>query len=397
MFLYKRKLDLNVRTAIDNRPNDKFRVLIKYKKFQENIIKKISSYSGDFINKIDNCNIVTAMLNARGIKRIIEYPEVESVSFDEYLFVCGTSVLTANKLRLNTHNELSGCGVTVAIIDTGIYPHGDLTTPTNRIVKFVDLINGFNFPYDDNGHGTAVAGVIAGNGSKSSNLYRGVAKDASLISYKAFDQTGKGYISDILFSMESIINEKNETNVKIICMPFETLNSNIFIENLFCKIASIAKDNNILCILPSGSNKNLDGSIKGIALSTDCLTVSGYDSSKNSNCYTYSSVGSAKKSVKPNISAACVDVVTLNSNITYVSEKNGNKLYPPPLLTSYKSYTGTSIACAYIAGICALLYEINKDLTITDIFSLIELACDELDSPKHHQGFGKFNLNKIKK
>lgn len=397
MFLSKRKLDLNIRTTIDNRPNDKFRVLIKYKKFQENIIKKVSSYGGDFINKIDNCNIVTAMLNARGIKRLIEYPEVESISFDEYLFVCGTSVLTANKLRLNTNNELSGCGVTVAIIDTGTYPHTDLITPSNRIIKFIDLINGFNYPYDDNGHGTAVAGVIAGNGTKSSNLYRGVAKEANIISYKAFDKTGKGYVSDILYSMEIIINERQEYNTKIICMPFETLNNNVFIENLFYKMASVANNNNILCILPSGSNKNLDGSIKGIALSKDCLTVSGYDSSKKSKCYTYSSVGSSKKYIKPNISAACVDIVTLNANSDYISEKNGNKLYPPPLLTSYKGYTGTSISCAYIAGVCALLYENNENLTNKDILSLLELGSEELDSPKHHQGFGKFNFNKIKK
>lgn len=397
MFLYKRKLDLNIRTAIENSPHDKFRVLIKYKRFQENIIKKVSSYGGNLINKIDNCNIVTAMLNSRAIKRLIEYPEIESISFDEYLFLCGTSVLTANKLRLNTNNELSGFGVTVAIIDTGVYPHPDLTTPCNRIVKFVDLINGFSHPYDDNGHGTAIAGVIAGNGIKSSNLYRGVAKEVNIVSYKAFDKTGKGYISDILYAIEMIINENTETKIQIICMPFETLNNNIFIENLFYKMAKLAYENNILCIVPSGSNKNLDGSIKGIALSKDCITVAGYDSSTKAKSYTYSSVGSGKKSKKPNISAACVDIVTLNSNINYVSERDSIKLYPPPLLTSYKGYTGPSIACAYIAGFCALLYENNEDLTIKDILSLLELSSEELDIPKNHQGLGRVNLNNIKK
>ena len=396
MFLIKRKLDLNLRTVINSRPNDKFRILIKYKKFPENIIKKISSYGGDFINRIEHCNIITANLNSKSIKRIIEYPEIESVIFDEYLFICGTSVLTSNKLRLNNSNDLSGRGVTVAVIDTGVYPHTDLISPYNRIIKFVDLINNYKYPYDDNGHGTAVIGVIAGNGNKSSSLYRGVAKEADIICYKAFDKTGKGYISDVLFSLELIIKEKQESSVKIICMPFESLNNNIIIENLFFKMAKFAKENNILCILPSGSNKNLDGSIKGIALSNDCLTVSGYDSNKNNECYTYSSVGSSKKTIKPNISAACVDVITLNSNLSYISEKNGAKLYPPALQTSYKAYTGTSIACAYIAGVCALLYENNENLTVKDVLSLLELGCEELESPRNHQGFGRFNINKIK-
>ena len=56
-------------------------------------------------------------------------------------------------------------GVVVAVLDTGIYPHDDLITPYNRILAWNDLINQENSPYDDNGHGTHVAGIIAGNGT----------------------------------------------------------------------------------------------------------------------------------------------------------------------------------------------------------------------------------------
>jgi len=54
---------------------------------------------------------------------------------------------------------LTGRGVTIAILDTGIAPVDDLVTPRNRIVAFADFINGRKVPYDDNAHGTHVAGL----------------------------------------------------------------------------------------------------------------------------------------------------------------------------------------------------------------------------------------------
>jgi len=59
---------------------------------------------------------------------------------------------------------LTGAGIGVAVVDSGIAPHADLVTPTNRIVGWKDLINGQSSPYDDYGHGTHVAGIIAGSG-----------------------------------------------------------------------------------------------------------------------------------------------------------------------------------------------------------------------------------------
>ena len=55
--------------------------------------------------------------------------------------------------------ELTGEGVTLCVMDTGINPHCDLSVPKNRIVHFEDMVGGEDMPYDDNGHGTFVAGV----------------------------------------------------------------------------------------------------------------------------------------------------------------------------------------------------------------------------------------------
>ena len=178
-------------------------------------------------------------------------------------------------------------------------------------------------------------------------------------------------------------------------MPFELLKYNSFIQNIFNNMVTLINNKNITCIIPSGSNINLDGSITGIALNNNCITVSGYDSTANVKSYLYSSVGPTKKSTKPNFCAACVNIVSLNSDTNYISEKDGNKLYPSKLDTSYSSFTGTSLAAAFVAGVCALIYSDNESLTPKDVSSLLKVSCEPIDIPKNHQGDGVINIKSI--
>lgn len=398
MFSLNRKLEPNLKACIISKPYNNYRILIKYKRFQDSILKKINSYKGKVICHIEHCKIISASLNSKGIQRLLEYPEVEYICFDEYLFLCGISVNTANKVRLSNKNRNKGRGIGVAIIDSGVYPHQDLVTPYNRIASFVDLINHLGHPYDDNGHGTCTAGIIAGNGKKSNGMYSGIAPESKIYSYKAFDKTGKGYFSDILYAMELISKESEKSSIKILCLPFELLRYNVFLQKLFNLMVSLVTSKNITCIIPSGSNRNSDGSITGLALCNSCITVAGYDSTANIKPYTYSSTGSTRKDSKPNLCASCVDIVSLNSDTTYISERDGNKLYPSKLDLSYKTFSGTSIAAAYVAGVCTLIYEDNESLTPKDIASLLKVACEPLDDiPTNYQGDGKINIKSILK
>ena len=65
----------------------------------------------------------------------------------------------------------------------------------------MDFVNGRTLPYDDNGHGTHVAGIIAGNGYDSYGEKRGIAPDSNIISLKVLDQNGQGTISNIIAAL----------------------------------------------------------------------------------------------------------------------------------------------------------------------------------------------------
>ena len=226
MFSSTKKLDPNLKFLLASSSMKEYRILIQYRNFSDSISKKIRSYRGNIIRKIESCNIICAQLRAKSIHLLLEYPEVKYICLDQYFFLCGMSIPTANKVRISHKLSLYGRGIGVGIIDSGVYPHRDLTYPFNRIITFVDLINEHPYPYDDNGHGTCTCGIISGNGSSSNKIYTGVAPESTIHCFKAFDKLGKGYASDVLFALEELINISDQYNIKVICLPFESLNYN---------------------------------------------------------------------------------------------------------------------------------------------------------------------------
>lgn len=395
MFSQKNKLEKNLNYLIENKSYKNYRVLIHCKTMRENIENKIKTYKCEIIRSIASLNCICANVPPNVIERLIEYPQVDYICLDNYAFLCGNSVLSANGIFFQERYKLTGKGVCVAIIDSGVYPHPDLITPSNRIKKFIDIINNCTYPYDDNGHGTFVSGLIAGNGISSNYTYKGMAENSSLYAIKAFNSVGRGFVSDILYSIENIIDYSSEFNIKVLCLPFELTYNDHFILSLFSSLFEKAVNLGLVVVVPSGHNGSSEGSIRGIATLQNCITVGGLNTNGSIKPYAFSSCGPFGKGEKPDLSAACVDIVSLNSNINYISEKNGRKIYPQPLENPYTNYTGTSCACAYIAGLCCLLFENKPTLCHKDMLSLLKVSCKLLDFSKWVQGAGIVELNKL--
>ncbi|MCW6076235.1 S8 family serine peptidase [Clostridium sporogenes] len=396
MFSFKNKIEETLKIAIKNNYYKNYRVLIICTNLQKDIEKKVKLYKGRILKSIALCNCVCAYVSSRAIERLLEYPQVIYICLDPYAYICGNSVCASNNVTISERYSLTGQNIGIGVVDTGVYPHTDLINPTNRIKSFLDLINNYNYPYDDNGHGTFISGVIAGNGSLSDGLYKGIAPKSHLCVVKAFNKLGKGFVSDILFGIENLINIKEEFNIKIICLPFEVPSINYNILDLFSKIFNIALNDNIIIIVPSGHNGNSEGSIQGIATLKSCITVGGIDTtSLEKKPYIYSSSGPFSNIEKPDLAAAAVNICSLNSNTNYISEKRGKKIYPRPLEEAYTNFTGTSCAAAYISGVCSLLFENNQELIFKDILSLMKVSCSLLPFSKWIQGAGVIDINKL--
>lgn len=85
-------------------------------------------------------------------------------------------------------HKIEGKGIGVAILDTGIALHPDFD---NRIIYFKDFINEEEMLYDDNGHGTHIAGIVGGSGKLSKGIYSGIAPKCNLIPLKILDKWGE--------------------------------------------------------------------------------------------------------------------------------------------------------------------------------------------------------------
>ena len=395
MFSLKHKLDPSLSHALQSNLYDNYRVLIYCKSLENKTIVKIKSLKCDILRHIDGVNCICAILSPSAIDRLLEYPQVAYITFDCYAHLCGNSILSSNGVSFQSNYDLTGKGIGIGLIDSGVYPHGDLLNPSNRIKKFVDNVNNLNYPYDDNGHGTFMSGLICGSGYGSKGMYKGVAKNSHLYVIKAFDKLGKGFISDILFSLEALIKESSDFNIKIICLPFETLDCNKFVLSLFSKLFDLAISKGLVVIVSSGSNKSVKNSIRGIATLSNCITVGGYDSTGTPKIYEYSSCGPYQKLNKPNLISACVDICSLSSDTQFFSEKNGMKLYPTHITNLYTTYSGTSCSAAFISGICALLYENNNDLCFKNTLALLKASSSLINFPKYMQGSGIINLEKL--
>ena len=107
---------------------------------------------------------------------------------------------------------IQGAGVGVAVIDSGISNTGDYA-----IVDFVDFVHGrTDGPYDDFGHGTHVAGLIASSGRRSNGQYAGVAPAASLVGLKVLDAAGSGLTSTVLSAIDYAIANKTKLGIRVI-------------------------------------------------------------------------------------------------------------------------------------------------------------------------------------
>ena len=111
--------------------------------------------------------------------------------------------------------DVDGKGVTVAVIDSGIAPS---PISAGRIKAFYDFTRGgiATAPYDDNGHGTHVAGLIGGSGALSTGLYRGVAPNVSFVGLKVLNANGGGKTSDVIAALEFATANKAALGIDII-------------------------------------------------------------------------------------------------------------------------------------------------------------------------------------
>lgn len=280
----------------------------------------------------------------------------------------------AKGIKKKDGTPLTGKGVKIAIVDTGIYPHPDLTN-NGRTIEFMDFIGGKTAPYDDNGHGTHCAGDAA----SAAAVYAGPAPDANLVGVKVLNKLGSGSLETVMKGVQWCIQynmDNPDKKIDIISMSLGVTPTkyNKELDDPMVKIVDEAWASGIVVCVAAGNEGPDKGTIASPGISENVITVGALDdgntvAQNNDDVASFSSRGPTLYGEdKPDILAPGVNITSLRSPNSYLDKLQKSAREG----TNYFTLSGTSMATPICAGICALIKESNPDLSPNEIKNMLK-------------------------
>ncbi len=279
----------------------------------------------------------------------------------------------------------TGKGVCTAVLDTGVYPHKDFGS---RILAFADVVRGRNTPYDDNGHGTHVAGILAGDGSLSNGRLKGIAPDVQLVCIKVLDEKGRGRLSYMLKGIQMVLQNRKRFGIRIVNISVGALAKDEKENRQLMNAVLQMWDAGLIVCIAAGNEGSLAITTPGI--STAAITVGAMDDNEmwdasGKRYENYSGRGPTGDCVcKPEIVAPGTGIISTNCMM-----RQGSKPY------SVKS--GTSMAVPFVSGAIACLLEKYPAMTNTEVKLRLRERAQDLGLPKNHQGWGGLDIEALLK
>ena len=173
--------------------------------------------------------------------------------------------------RSGIDEKTAGKGVCAAILDTGIARHPDLD---GRIADFKDFTGRKSACYDDSGHGTHVAGILAGNGKLSAGMYSGMAPAATLLAAKVLDRSGNGNVESVLRGIEWLKGVRKEHPLRIVNISVGT-QPELRVEQKARLLAAVEElwDEGLVVVVSAGNYGPGEGTVAVPGSSPKVITV----------------------------------------------------------------------------------------------------------------------------
>ena len=225
--------------------------------------------------------------------------------------------------------KYTGKGIGVAVLDTGIFPHIDFG---RRILAFCDFTEGKSGPYDDNGHGTHVSGILGGDGTASQGRYKGAAPGCGIVALKVLDRFGNGSREDVLQAFQWIEDFGKIYNIRIVNISVGTTSRSMNEQTDLLAGVEQLWDKGFTVVAAAGNQGPGDGTV--------------------------TAPGSSRK------------IITVGSS-------------------------GTSMSTPLVSGGIACLLEKEPQLSNVEIKMLLRESTDDMGLPRNQQGWGKFNCEKL--
>jgi serine protease AprX len=266
---------------------------------------------------------------------------------------------------------VNGQGIGVAVVDSRISPHAALA---NKVVANVSMIAGDASVSDAFGHGTHVAGIVAGNSTASrmvTDLYTGgVAPGVQLVNVRVLGADGVGRTSDVIAGIEWAIANRVRYDIRVINLSLGHPVMEPAATDPLCEAVAEAVQAGIVVVAAAGNNGvAADGSrvLGGInspgnspwAITVGSLNTWGTVKRQDDTVTTYSSRGPTRydEAVKPDVGAPGNKIVSLEANGSYIPSAYSYLHRAGTGTNSYMQLSGTSMAAPMVSGGVALLLQ----------------------------------------
>jgi len=242
-----------------------------------------------------------------------------------------------------------GQGVGIAVLDTGIAPHRDLR---DRIVAFKDLVHDRARPYDEDGHGTHVAGIAAGDGAQSGGRNAGLAPAASVIGIKAFDEKGDTTVSRIIQGIQWAVDNREKYHIRVVNLSIGADATVSWKDDPIALAVERGWQSGLFMVTAAGNKGPKPSTVQSPGISPSSITVGNADtrgSVRRDDDRVFPTSGRGPTPVdaleKPDVCAPGTNVMSCDTNAGYVR------------------MTGSSMAAPMVAGAAAVLLAARPDAT----------------------------------
>ena len=345
-----------------------------------------------------------AVVNAQAVElpnavllTVAANPLVARISLDRRVFGAMErtgSTIGATMLR-QTHGY-DGRGIGVAIVDSGITTwHDDLTgdAAVQRVHRFLDFVNARGIAYDDYGHGTHVAGIVAGNGADSSGARTGIAPGTHLVVMKVLDRAGRGNISSVIAALDHVIANRHVLDVRVVNLSVAAGVFESYTTDPLTLAAKRAVDAGIVVVAAAGNygrdkhGRRMYGGITAPGNAPWVLTVgasshSGTVERADDTIALFSSRGptAIDRAAKPDLVAPGVGIESLSDPLSAFYTTKSAYLLRGTALTAYLPYlslSGTSMAAPVVSGTVALMLQANPALTPSRVKAILQYTAQK--------------------
>jgi serine protease AprX len=358
--------------------------------------------------------------------------------------------LLTTPVRVHANPNFTGLGVTVAFLDSGFYPHPDLTRPKNRILCYVDATaripvekQNFKQPMATSWHGLMTSSICAGNGFMSDHLYRGPAQQANLVLVKTGNWRDRGiHERDISRALRWVLNNRERFNIRIVNISLggdhpttgkftelDELVEEVVSEGLVVVAAAGNTGHRILvppasapsAITVGGLNdqNHLDPRYRRMYWSSYGRGINGVrkpdliapaiwvaapmlpkTSTHNAALFFWQLAGASDRVLSKCMESSYVQA-RLNKkmhNLPATEIRNAVREYMNEqkyIHPHYQHVDGTSMAAPIVSGVVAQMLEANPSLTPAQVKEILMTTVDPLnDAPAERQGAGAINAGR---